>query len=44
MQYWINGSIYEGYWLEDKAHYKGRLIHEDGDVYDGEWVADKANG
>jgi hypothetical protein len=29
----MDGSIYEGYWKENKAHGYGRLIHADGDVY-----------
>jgi len=37
MQLWVDGSLYEGYWSEDKANGRGRLIHADGDVYDGEW-------
>ena len=32
-QIWTDGSIYEGYWLNDTAYYRGRLIHSDGDVY-----------
>ena len=27
---------FQGYWLEDAAAGKGRLIHSDGDVYFGE--------
>ena len=41
---WKDGSIYEGYWFNDKATGKGRLIHADGDVYSGEWKEDKADG
>jgi hypothetical protein len=36
--------LYEGYWRNDKANGKGRLIHSDGDVYEGDWVNDKAEG
>ncbi|CAI2374483.1 unnamed protein product [Moneuplotes crassus] len=36
--------IYEGYWLNDLAHGKGRLIHQDGDVYKGSWEKGKASG
>lgn len=43
-QVWSDGSIYEGYWKEDKANGKGRLIHADGDIYDGHWKDDKAHG
>lgn len=44
IQVWPDGSKYEGFWKNDKAHYMGRLIHADGDVYDGEWKEDKADG
>ena len=32
-QIWPDGSLYEGFWLRDKANGRGRLIHSDGDVY-----------
>lgn len=35
LQLWPDGSMYEGYWADNKANGKGRLIHADGDVYDG---------
>lgn len=44
IQVWADGSVYQGYWKEGKAHGKGRLIHADGDVYEGEWEDDEANG
>lgn len=44
MQTWVDGSLYEGYWTNDKANGRGRLIHADGDVYDGQWKDDKAHG
>ena len=34
-QIWPDGSMYEGWWMDNKANGKGRLIHADGDVYDG---------
>jgi len=43
-QIWPDGSLYEGYWKDNKANGKGRLIHADGDVYEGEWQDDKAHG
>ena len=43
-QIWSDGSIYEGYWKNDKANGRGRLIHADGDIYDGYWKDDKAHG
>jgi len=36
--------LYEGWWMDNKANGKGRLIHADGDVYDGQWLDDKAHG
>ena len=44
IQIWPDGSMYEGYWADNKANGKGRLIHADGDVYDGQWKDDKAHG
>jgi hypothetical protein len=43
-QVWSDGSCYEGYWKNDMAYGRGRLIHADGDVYEGEWLNDKAHG
>jgi hypothetical protein len=43
-QTWVDGSLYEGYWKNDKANGCGRLIHADGDVYNGHWKDDKAHG
>ncbi len=44
MQIWPDGAIYEGYWRNDQAALKGRLVHADGDLYEGEWLNDKADG
>ena len=44
VQVWPDGSLYEGYWSENKANYYGRLLHRDGDIYQGEWLDDKAHG
>jgi hypothetical protein len=35
IQTWIDGSRYEGYWKNDKANIRGKLIHADGDIYEG---------
>ena len=43
-QIWPDGSMYEGYFVNDRASGKGRLIHADGDVYEGMWKEDKAHG
>ncbi len=39
--FFLDGSIYEGYWKDNMAHGNGRLIHSDGDVYEGDWLNDK---
>ena len=44
IQTWIDGSIYEGYWMNDKANVLGKLIHADGDIYEGGWLDDRADG
>ena len=48
IQYWKNGSIYEGYWNKDKACGKGRKIYAGdiyaGDVYEGDWLDDAFHG
>ena len=43
-QLWPDGTVYEGYWLNDHGNGEGRLIHPDGDVYKGQWLDDKAHG
>jgi hypothetical protein len=40
----MDGSIYDGWFMNDHACGKGRLIHSDGYIYDGEWQNDKAEG
>jgi len=32
-QVWDDYSLYEGYWKDNKANGRGRLIHPNGDVY-----------
>ena len=44
MQVWPDKSTFFGYFCNNKANGKGRLIHSDGDVYEGEWCEDKAEG
>ena len=39
-----DGSKYLGYWINNKANKKGKLIHRYGDIYEGEWRDDKAEG
>ena len=33
---WPDGSTYEGYWANNKANGKGRLIHNNGNYYEGQ--------
>ncbi|QED23552.1 MORN repeat-containing protein [Candidatus Deianiraea vastatrix] len=39
-----DGSIYEGEFLKDKKHGKGKLILSDGSIYEGEFLKDKKHG
>ena len=41
---WDDFSLYDGYWKDNKANGRGRLIHPNGDAYEGEWKDDKAHG
>lgn len=38
IQLWQDGSIYEGYWKNDKANFTGKLIHADKDFYEGKYL------
>ena len=44
IQLWADGSMYEGYWKNDKANIYGKLVHADGDIYEGGWLDDRADG
>lgn len=44
IQIWDDGSMYQGQFHNNKAHYLGKLIHQDGDFYEGEWFEGKAQG
>ena len=44
IQVWIDGSRYEGYWINNKTNKKGKLIHFGGDIYEGDWKDDKVEG
>lgn len=39
-----DGSMLEGYWLNDKMSHRGRFLHECGDYYSGQWKDGKVNG
>lgn len=38
---WKDGSVYVGYWRDDKKNGFGRMIYNNGDVFDGEWIDDR---
>jgi hypothetical protein len=44
IQKWVDGAVYEGEWVNNKAEGKGTFWHAEGDVYIGEFKADQANG
>jgi hypothetical protein len=44
IQYWEDGAKYYGYFIENKASKKGKLVHKDGSIYIGSWENDKPNG
>ena len=39
-----DGDIYEGMWLNDKAHGHGTYRHANGATYVGDWFEDKQHG
>ncbi len=41
---YMNGSQYEGEWVNFKRHGKGKFTSADGSVYEGDWVNDKREG
>ena len=40
----LDGDVYEGEWLDDKAHGYGFYLHVDGTKYQGDWLEDKQHG
>ena len=44
IQKWPEGPTYYGYFKEDKANGKGKLIFKEGEVYEGDWMDNRANG
>ena len=44
IQVWLDGTKYEGYFIDDKANKQGKLTHPNNDIYEGEWNNDKAEG
>jgi hypothetical protein len=42
---YLNGSIYEGEWRENKKHGRGKFIEADGRIiYNGDWENDYKHG
>jgi len=42
---YLNGSVYEGGWENDKKNLKGRMFEKtSGDIYSGEYLDGKRNG
>ena len=41
---YVDGSIYEGMWKENKKHGQGKLQYTNGDIYIGEFQNDKCHG
>lgn len=44
IQIWEDGTRYQGYFMNNKANMKGKLLHSDGDIYEGGWYNGKAEG
>ena len=44
LQIYPDGSMFEGYWKDNKPNYYGRFVHKDGEMYQGEWQNDKPHG
>ena len=36
MYHYLDGGRYEGEWVDDKIHGKGKSVYANGNVYDGE--------
>ena len=44
MLIWPDGTLYEGFWKNDRQNGFGRMIRTDRDAYTGEWLDDQAQG
>ncbi len=42
--YYLDGGRYEGEWVDDRIHGKGKSVYANGNVYDGEWTDGRING
>ena len=38
---WDDKSTFEGFWRNDKANGRGRMIYADGSIYEGSWLDGK---
>ena len=39
-----DGSLYEGFWLEDVEHGKGRFVSKRGSFYEGDFIDGEKHG
>jgi hypothetical protein len=44
IQYWSDGSIYDGHWVDDLVDGIGRYKDSDGNVYEGGWRRGQKHG
>ena len=44
IQVYNNGTVYEGYWEDDKRQGDGRMIFQNSDYYQGDWKDGKYDG
>lgn len=42
--FYLDGGRYEGDWVDDRIHGKGKSVYSNGNVYDGEWTDGRING
>jgi len=41
---WDDGDYYQGNWLNDNKHFKGKIVRSDGYMYEGDYQNGKAHG
>lgn len=42
--FYRDGGKYEGEWVQNRRHGRGKMIYADGNVYEGDWQEDKRDG
>jgi hypothetical protein len=42
--YYVDGSRYEGDWIQDKREGRGKFFYLDGDIYEGEFKSGTREG